>query len=179
METKSSSSSFSELANVLAGDSQKLFKEGDQTRKLLFGDINEALKTGGIGSNIPIIQQAVTQMNTGTARSMEAARAGMGRLGIGDDPTSQGILSQLLMGGNQRSAEVGPELAMQFIGMGPGMSGSTAATGISGLGTAAGINRSTSGSSFSYSVNPLDYFDQLFAPAGGGQSPAQNAQAFF
>lgn len=171
METKSSGSSFSALADQLARISSRLFKESDPTRKLLFGQMNEALKTGGIRARIPIIQRAITQMKTANSQALAASKANLARMNLGSDPVSQGFLTSLGMSGRQAESQLPTEMAMQFITQAPGFANQTTGMGISGLGTAAGINRSFSGSQLQYSFDPFQYINEAkdaFNLTGGG-----------
>lgn len=90
--------------------------------------------------DLPLVQSGVQQSLMASNRAMQASKDALGRAGLGSDPISRGIMSQLLMQGNQATAEVGPQIAQQYLSMIPGFLSTELNTGISALSSAAGYN---------------------------------------
>jgi len=165
---KSSSTTSSPFAATAAQIAQKQFQESDPLRTQFFSTIQEMLSTGGIGpGQTPIAQNAVTNARQATDSSIQTARNQFARLGLGKDPASQGILAGLAMKGNQQVSQIPTDIAMQFIGMGPGLITGTGANVNQALGTAvSGSTRTDTTTGF----NPQEMFQSLFQ-AGAAAAP--------
>lgn len=162
-KSSSSSQSSSPFASVIAGMASKLFKESNPTLKLLFGQMNEALKTGGVGAQIPIIQSAVTNMESSLSQSMGSAKDFMSRLnGTGTSPLGGYMLDAMSMAGQQGIATTKTNMAEQMISGAPGLASGTVGQSLSGMGVATGATTSSSGSSSSKSGNSGDFISQMF-----------------
>lgn len=170
MSSKSSTDSFSSLADTLGRLSVRSFNEGDPTRKMLFGQINQALQTGGVGQQTPIVQNAVTNSLTSSAGAMKSAKEALGSANLGSDPLSMGILAGINTQSAQQRSQIPTDFAAQLAyGLGPQMSNEATGQGISGLGTAAGINRSSS----TTSMDPAQWVQMLMEFMGSRGGGAQ------
>lgn len=162
-KSSSSGSSNSPFAGVLASWASQLFRESNPTLKLLFGQMNEALKTGGVGAQIPIIQSAVTNMQSSLSQSMGSAKDFLAKLnGTGTSPLGGYMLDAMSMTGNQNIANTKTSMAMDLIGKAPGLASGVTGQAMSGLGTAAGLDTTTSSSGSTKSGNTGDFINQMF-----------------
>jgi hypothetical protein len=124
-------------ANVLATLSQQMFAESDPARRLMLRQLREALATGGIGARIPIIQQAVRNVQATTQQQLQQARNLLARQGLGASPFAATLLSGIQAAGAQQAATIPTDIARELIGVGPSLL--TSASGIPGLSSAAAI----------------------------------------
>src|SRR5271170_5012206 len=123
----------SPMSNVLSAMSMQMFRESNPTMKTLLGQTNEALQTGGIGAQIPMIQSAVTNAQSSLSGSMQSAKDAFAKIpGLSGSPVAQGQLSNMSMQGNEAISQIPTNMAMQFIGM-----GTQAAGGMMGQSTGA------------------------------------------
>lgn len=106
-------------------------------RESLFKQILEALQTGGVGAQIPIIGQAQERQQQALSRSIEGTKEDLFRAGLGQSPFGIDILSRQRTAGEQGIARIPTDIAQQFISMAmPGSLGATQSS-IGGLGQAA------------------------------------------
>jgi hypothetical protein len=124
-------------ANVLATLSQQMFAESDPARRLMLRQLREALATGGIGARIPIIQQAVRNVQATTQQQLQQARNLLARQGLGASPFAATLLSGIQAAGAQQAATIPTDIARELISAGPNLL--SGATGIPGLAPAAAI----------------------------------------
>ncbi len=117
-----------------------------ETRALrgsLFGDITEALRTGGVGANVPIIQSAVSGSRSALSSALQGSSEGLSRAGLSGTPFGQRQMAQQRQGGQQELSQIPTQLAQQLIQM------ATAGVGLAGgtLGplASAGTSRGKSG----------------------------------
>lgn len=123
-------------ANKLAGISERMFNQSNPSRRAMFSQLGEALKTGGIGARIPIIQRAVADVNESTRVGLGHTQEQLSRAGV-TGPFAQQILAQQRMAGSQQAARIPTDIAGQMINAGPGLI--SAGSGIPGLAAAANI----------------------------------------
>ena len=123
-------------AKQLSQLSALMFKESNPARREMFSQLNEALKTGGIGARIPIIQRAVEDVNRSTAGAVRGTQEQLSRAGV-TGPFAAQILAQERMAGSQAAAKIPTDYAQQLIAGGPGLISS--GSGIPGLSTAASL----------------------------------------
>jgi hypothetical protein len=130
-------------AKLLAGLSARTFFESDPSRRNYFRQLNEALKTGGVGARIPIIQRAIeaqsaANQQTNTLNREKVARAGLG--GSAFDVNAQ-LAAHTIQ--SRQLAGIGPSMAQAMIGEAPSLI--TGATGIPGLSAAAATESQAAG----------------------------------
>lgn len=131
-------------ANLLASLSEQMFKESSPARRMMFQQLTEALKTGGVGARIPIIQRAVADVNTATAQSSRSAGAMMSRAGLGGTPYAASTLAGIRASGAEAAAKIPTDIAQQLIAGGPGLV--TSGSGIPGLSAAASLQQQAAAS---------------------------------
>jgi hypothetical protein len=132
-------------ANLLASLSEQMFQESNPARRLMFKQLTEALKTGGVGARIPIIQRAVENVNTATAAATKGASADFARSGLAGSSFAAEALAGVRASGSARAAEIPTDIAEQLISAGPGLISS--GSGIPGLSAAASIQASSAAAS--------------------------------
>jgi hypothetical protein len=117
-----------------------MFQESNPARRQMFQQLNEALKTGGVGARIPIIQRAVENVNAATSLATRGASADFARAGLAGSPFAAQALAGIRAGGAQQAAEIPTQIAQELISAGPGLISS--GSGIPGLASAASIQQS-------------------------------------
>lgn len=126
-------------AKQLATLSELTFNQSKGARKELYNQLTEALKTGGVGARIPIIQRAVEDVKAGTAQALAGQQQDYARAGLSGSPIAIQGLAQQRMAGSQAAARVPTDYAQQLINAGPGLVSS--GTGIPGLAAAANLQQ--------------------------------------
>jgi len=109
-------------------------------RDQLFSQIAEALRTGGIGAGIPIIQESVSQARGAMSDSLAGTEGDLARSGLGRTPFGARVLAESKLGGEQNIAAIPTAYAQQFISGAPGLLGSVfqALAGVSSSHTRSG-----------------------------------------
>jgi hypothetical protein len=87
-------------------------------RQSLFGQIQEALSTGGVGARMPIINNAITQSQNATNRSLADIGTNLSRTGLAKTAFGNRQLAETRMTGAQNVANIGPEMATSLAGAG-------------------------------------------------------------
>lgn len=85
--------------------------------------VTEALRTGGIGAQIPIIGQAVSSANQAQSQALQGTENSLASSGLTRSPYGQSILAQQRQQGAQAIGRIPTDYAQQFIGQGPSFSG--------------------------------------------------------
>jgi hypothetical protein len=96
----------------------------------------EALKTGGVKANIPIIQQAVARANQATAGAMTQTAEQLAARNIGG-PFAQRILAGMRMAGNEQAAQIPTQMAQSLINAFLPFAGQVQSLGMGAFSTAA------------------------------------------
>ena len=99
----------------------------------------EALKTGGVNAQIPIINRAVDASRGAESSANQDTQQALARAGLADTSFGAQILGNQKMQGAQNTAAIPGNIAGQFISAVPG----TARTGVSAASGAAQADRST------------------------------------
>lgn len=126
-------------AKQLATLSELTFNQSKASRKELYGQLTEALKTGGVGARIPIIQRAVEDVKAGTAQALAGQQKQYARAGLSGSPVAIQGLAQTRMAGSQAASRIPTDYAQQLISAAPGLVSS--GTGIPGLAAAANLQQ--------------------------------------
>lgn len=74
------------------------------------------LQTGGVGTSLPILNQAQTQAQDALSRTMRSLKSRGGT----DDPVIQRLLKQVGLEGESYNANIGPEFVQNFLKMAAG-----------------------------------------------------------
>lgn len=113
----------------------------------------EALKTGGVNAQIPIINRAVDASRGAESSANQDTQQALARAGLADTSFGAQILGNQKMQGAQNTAAIPGNIAGQFISAVPG----TASTGVGAAEGAAASNYSSSGRT----SNTASFMDQL------------------
>ena len=95
--------------------SKAVFGVQQPIRKTLGAQTMEALKTGGVGARIPIIQRAVDAAQQANARALSATEAGLTAGNLAGTPFGQSILAQQRQAGRQAAAQIPTSFAQALI----------------------------------------------------------------
>jgi len=136
----------------------------------------EALRTGGVGAQIPIIQRAVEQTRAGTSGALRQAEAGLGSL-LGT-PFGQSMLAQITQQGRAAAATIPSQFAQQFIAGAPGFSGQTAQLGAGLAGQAYGGLGQTTGARMGATAQAKAGMMDMIGKLGQGAGSAAAGGAF-
>lgn len=117
----STSTQTSPYATLLANWSNRLMKTWMPVQNQLASQTGEAMRTGGVNAQIPIISRAVDAARQGATQTEEQTRQALARSGT-SGPEAQAILGQERMAEGDRIAGIGPGIASQFIAQAPAMS---------------------------------------------------------
>lgn len=92
-----------------------MLKRTGPARRMALDQLTEALATGGApGSKLPAVQQAVSAQNQATSQALTQTADALAQRNIGG-PFAARILAGTRLAGEQRAAQIGPEMAQQFI----------------------------------------------------------------
>jgi hypothetical protein len=132
----------------------------------------EALKTGGVNAQIPIINRAVDASRGAESASNVQTQEALARAGLADTSFGAQIMGDQVMRGQQATASIPSSIAGQFVGAVP----QTAGLGIGAATGAAAANSTTT-----FTESPWQQFfasmlagqqaGAAFAPPPGGGSP--------
>lgn len=163
----SSSQTFSPYAPILAQFGRAalpLYKE-------LSSQAGEALRTGGINAQIPLINRSLDEARSAFSKTFENTRQALARSGFGNTGFAQSMLADLGMKGEENIAQIPTSIASQFIAGIPSLTGQ----GIGALSAAERGNITTTGS-YDTSQSAWDLsIPQLLQ--GGGQAAMGAAAA--
>jgi hypothetical protein len=97
----------------------------------------EAMRTGGVGTNIPIVSRALDASTAASGQNMESLRQTLARSGYGGSSFATNALTGQSQAAGQQAAAIGPGIAQSFIGAAPQIGLDTG--GLSAMGQAAGL----------------------------------------
>ena len=160
----SKSSTSSPYASALASFGMS----ASQPFKQLAGQTSEALQTGGVNAQIPIISRSVDAARSAYSNSLKTTQENLARSGLSGSSFGQQIMGELGMSSGEDIAATGPNAAGQFIQGAPGV----ASTGIGALGTAGQLTTN--------STSTPSFWDQFIQGLGATTSGAgEAAGAYF
>ena len=112
---------------------ETILKQAGPLRKELLGQTLEALKTGGVGARIPVIQRAVESSKQATSNALRGTTESLGATGLASSPYGQSILANIRTQGGQATSQIPTQIAENFIGAAPGIVASMQGQGLQGL----------------------------------------------
>jgi hypothetical protein len=77
--------------------------------------INEALKTGGVGAQIPIINRAVENSRQATSNTMRDLDSQFGKFNLSGTPYGEALRANTSLAGEQAAGNIPTDTAKQFI----------------------------------------------------------------
>jgi hypothetical protein len=123
----------------LLNAAQTILRQTGPVRKELLGQTLEALKTGGVGARIPIIQRAVEQSKQATGQALKGTSDSAAAGGV-TGPYLQSILAATRMSGEQQTSQIPTQIASDLIGRAPGLVSGMQGQGLQALGQGASID---------------------------------------
>lgn len=118
---------------------ESILQQSAPARKELLGQTLEALKTGGVGARIPIIQRAVEASKQATGNALRETSGQLAGRGI-TGPYASSILSATREAGGQAASQIPTNIAGQMIGAAPGIVGGFTGQALGGLSTAGSLD---------------------------------------
>lgn len=149
-------------------------EESRPVRQEIFRQVTEALKTGGVGAQIPLITRSVEASRAATSRTLAETEASLGRSRLSGTPFGQRILAETRLGGETAAAQIPTALAQQFTSVAPNLALGSAGTVISGLTNAANIGVAQRQIGAQESIAQLQFYGQIISAllGAGGQTGA-------
>lgn len=173
-----SSSTSSPFAPILMGWGSKLFKSALPVLQQYSGQVGEALRTGGVNSNIPLINAQTSAAREGNSQSLTQLRQQLAASGLAGTSFGNALIEQEQMTGNSQVSQIGPNTAASLISSGVPTVAGIAGEGGSLAGTAAGLDTTTTQES------TPSFIDSLLAGVNAGSNSfgqwdnSANAQAW-
>lgn len=106
-----------------------------------YGQMLEALRTGGVGAQIPLIQRSVANQLRATGDTLRELRGSLTGANLAGTPFGQRAIGDILLQGRSQAANFGPQLAASLAQQVPQVSLSTIQALLGGL-SAQGRQRS-------------------------------------
>lgn len=88
------------------------------TLDTLIAQIDEALKTGGVGAQMPIISRATEASRRATSSALSQLDEQLAATGLGRSSYGMRNRGDILLRGEQATADIGPRIAQQFVDLG-------------------------------------------------------------
>lgn len=131
----------SQAGEKLAGVAQRIIRETNPVRREILGQQLEALQTGGVNAQIPIVQRAVDASNRAASQATEAARSDIARTGLAGTPFGANVLANVGLEGRARSAAIPSAIAGSIASGAPAFVSSIQSQGLEALRSAADLDR--------------------------------------
>lgn len=119
-----------EGVNKLEAITKRLFQESQGVRKESLSQVEEALKTGGVGARIPIIQRAVEAANASSSQAQTGTEESLARVGLTGTPYGQRILAGQKQQGAFAASQIPTDYVQQLIQQAPAIGLNYAQAGI-------------------------------------------------
>jgi hypothetical protein len=153
----------------------KELREGTKPiRDEVYGQVLEALRTGGIGARLPIIQRSVEGSRAATSQALRDTTASASGTGLEQSPFLARVLAETRLAGNRSTNAIPTNIAKEFIDIAPALATGSSAqilTGLLGAGQL-GNQRSIAGSQIQASRDiakgqqQMGLYSSLFQAAG-------------
>lgn len=122
-----------EATNQLLTAATKIVKGTNPVRTELLSQMLEALKTGGVGAQIPLIQRSVEASKQATSNAMVGTTEGLAQSNLVGTPFGQRILAQQRQAGAQQASQIPTQIAGQIAGGAPAFVAAMQGQGLSAL----------------------------------------------
>ena len=170
-KSSGSSTTTSPYAGTLAKFGIQDLKAAEPVMQQLLGQEGEALRTGGITNQIPIINRQVDAARQASSQSAQSTQQMLSKYGLANSAFGAGIMANQNQIANQEVANVPANEVERILGQAPGVVGEATSAGANLLGTAANFNNTTKTSSTDSSFG--GQWPSVFAltgalPSGGG-----------
>src|SRR5574342_1262268 len=117
----------------------QIMQEAGPVRREVLSQTLEALQTGGIGARLPVAQRGVEASRAATSSALEQLRAGAAVSGGRGSSAERVLEAQTLLSGEQATAAIPQDIAMQFIGVAPSLTTGLTGQAIQGAGAQGGL----------------------------------------
>jgi hypothetical protein len=109
-------------SETLERNNEILFNESSPVRRELLDQTLEAMLTGGVGAQVPIIQRSVEASNAALGQSLRGLDERIAATpGLAGTPGAEGVRSALQLQGEQSSAAIPPQIAAGLISGAPNL----------------------------------------------------------
>lgn len=125
-------------SKALATSSQEILNSSRPARDSFFQQLTSALKTGGVGGNIPVLNTALDAQDAGTAETVKQTRDMLGKTSPGT--SGAGVAGHIQMQGDATKTGVRSGIINQMLGEVPNAALMAAQTGQAGLAQSAARN---------------------------------------
>jgi hypothetical protein len=132
-----------ESSEALSQLATQLFEMAAPSLEEYYTQTEELLKTGGIGAQLPVIQQAVERTKQATSKSLQGLDERLAVLGLSGTPFGERTRAQTAMTGAQATAGVPSQYYQQWLSGLPNILTSLLGISVSGLTGAAGAEAET------------------------------------
>ena len=123
------STSSGKMPKVMRDIIQQAWGQISPLTETFTGQMQEALTTGGVGAQLPIIQRSEEAQRRAYAQSMQDMETQFAQSGLAGTPFAASERAALQTEGRTAVANIGPSIAAQFIsGIGQFLTGQTGAT---------------------------------------------------
>jgi hypothetical protein len=166
-------SQFSPYAPMLAAFAKSQIKRSNQILNPLTAQTAEALKTGGVNAQIPIINRAVDASRGAESTSNLTTQEALSRAGLAGTSFGANVMASNRMAGAEETAAIPASVASQFIGNAGSLGLGMGSLGVSSGASAMQGNMSSkySGSSSQWGFDPGQFLAELIhgpAPQSSG-----------
>ena len=126
-----------ETGQVLINLAQQLFGETYELRTTLADQMLEALQTGGIGAQIPLINRAMEASNRATGGALADIDTQLAQSGLAGTPFGEAIKAQTASEGKFESSQIPGQMMMSLMSAIPQYLQGLYGAGLQGVGSAA------------------------------------------
>ena len=132
-------------------------------REELFGQVSEALTTGGVGARIPIISKSVEASKAATSQALKQIDESLARSGLATSPFGARVRAGEVSRGARATAAIPTNIAQQLISFAPNLVTGTGGQVLQGAGVAA---QTAGASQAAAAANELAFLNALVGAGG-------------
>lgn len=125
-------------SKALAASSQEILQASRPARDAFFSSMTSALKTGGVGGHIPVLNTALDSADAGTAETVKQTKDMLGKINPGS--SGEGAPGAIQMHGDATKTGIRSGIINQILGQVPNAALTFAQTGQAGLAQSAARN---------------------------------------
>jgi len=160
----------------LAATTKEIREMSRPVRAETYAQTLEALKTGGVGARIPMIQRAVEGSRVATSNALQQITESLASSGLKNTPFGQRTLAEVRTKGAAREADIPTQIAAAMAGFAPQLTQGAEKTTVAGYGTGYGAAAQAGAARYGSEMSLLgEIFGALIG--GGGKIGAAWAGA--
>ncbi len=170
-----SSTTISPYAAMLAKFGVQNLKAAEPVTQQLLSQEGEALRTGGVTNQIPLINRGVDAARQAGSQSNQSAQQLISQYGLSGSAFGARLMAEQNQQNNQNVANVPAEVTQSILSQAPAVSANAGALGAGLLGTAGGLDTTTKSRQSGYNFDASASLSDLLAlgkASGGGPSPS-------